>query len=300
MSFYDFLKNTFFLLLFIQFLPFLFMGIKKQYSRLWEPKTQVGVISLKGVLYNSAPYTKQFHEFFKDPDIKAILVTMDCSGSAAGTGQAIFREIMEYKKEYSKPVITLVENVCASGGYWIACATDNIIAPETALVGSIGAYFPYLFQLKDFIEQYKIKYNSVKAGAYKSTTDPFTDMTAAERSMLQQALDDTYAQFSESVASARKLSLSSIGEWADGKIFTGRQALALGLIDQVGSLQTAIRTLKEKALIEGEIEWVQSARRRTLWNYFFSGEDDDDGSLVSSAIQNVCTQLEQRCSTPRL
>lgn len=300
MSFFDYLKNIFFLLVFMQVLPFLFTGIRKQYSRFWEPKTSVGVISLKGVLYNSAPYTRQLHAFFKDPEIKAILIQMDCSGSAAGTGQAIFREIMEYKKEYSKPIITLVENVCASGGYWIATATDSIIAPETALVGSIGAYFPYLFQLKDFIEQYHIKYQSVKAGAYKSTTDPFTTMTPEERQMLQQALDDTYAQFSESVASARKLSLGTINEWADGKIFTGRQALNLGLIDHVGSLQTAIGVLKEKALIEGEIEWVRAQQPRNFWSYLFGNEEDDDGSFVASAVKNVCTQLEQQYSAPRL
>ncbi len=300
MSFFDYLKNIFFVLIFIQFLPFLLDGIRTQYGRYFEPKTSVGVISVKGVLYNSAPYTKQLYAFFKDPEIKAILLQMDCSGSAAGTGQAIFREIMEFKKEYSKPIITLVENVCASGGFWIATATDSIIAPETALIGSVGAYFPYLFQLKEFIEQYKIKYSSVKAGAYKSTTDPFTDMTPAERSHLQGVLDDTYDQFAQSVASARKLSLSTMNEWADGKIFTARQAIKLGLIDHVGSLQTAISVLKEKALIEGDIEWVQSSRPRSIWSYLLGQDDDEDGSFIASAVHNVCTQLEQRCSAPRV
>jgi protease-4 len=299
MSFSDILKNIFFLLVLLQFLPLLINGIRKQYSKYLEPTTQVGVVQLKGVLYNSAPYTKQLQSFFKDPAIKAILLDIDCSGSAAGTGQILFREIMEYKKEYAKPVVARVENVCASGGYWIACAADTIIAPETALIGSIGAYFPYLFQLKDFVEQYKIKYTSIKAGTYKAATDPFTNITDAERAMLQEALDDTYDQFAQSVASARKLSMSSIQDWADGKIFTGRQALKLGLIDHVGSPQTAVAVLKEKALIEGEIEWIQSARSKSFLSYLF-GSDEDDGSMVASAMNSAVTTLEQRISAPRV
>src|SRR5438046_70895 len=131
MSFFDYLKNIFIFLLIIQFLPPLFEGLRKQYSHYLEQKSRVAVISLNKVLYDSMPYIRQLHTFFKDKEIKAIVLRIDCPGTASGTGQAIHDEIISLKKEYIKPIIVQVENVCASGAYWIATAADYIIAPGT-------------------------------------------------------------------------------------------------------------------------------------------------------------------------
>lgn len=292
MKFFDLLKNIFLILIIIQFAPSLIEGIRKQYSHYIEPKTQVGIIEIKGLLTDSSSYIKQLHTFFKNTEIKAILLKMDCHGSASGTGQAIANELQQLKNEYHKPVVILVENVCASGGYWIASSADYIVAPTTALIGSIGSKFSYTFQLRDFIENYKVKYISLKAGAYKTAADPFVDMTPAEQAMLQSVLDDTYHQFTHSIAQARKLSLNKVNEWADGKIFTGHQALKLGLIDEVGSVHNAIKVIKDKALIEGDIEWIYPPKERSLLASLIG--KDDDGSFTESAMNGICGFLEQR------
>ena len=295
MTFYDYLKNIFLILIFLHIAPSLIDGIRRQYSRYLEPRTQVGVLKIKGVLYDSSYYTKHLYKFFKNPQIKAILIRMDCLGSAAGTGQTIFNEIQALKKEYPKPVITLVENVCASGGYLIACASDHIIAPASAVIGSIGSYFSNL-QLREFLEQFKVRYNIIKAGTYKTITDPFTDMTEEEKLLLQGIQNNAYDQFVQLVANTRKLTITKTSQWADGKIFTGQQALELGLIDEIGSGQNAIRVLKEKALIEGTIEWVKPQVKRGLFSFFGGTEQDDQESMFTNALHNICTMLETRYS----
>ena len=293
MSFFDYLKNIFLILILLQIAPPLLKSIKKQYEHYLEPRTQVAVIPIKGILYDSSSYIKLLHKYFKAPNIKAILLKMECAGSASGTGQALYNEIMELKKEYPKPVIVLVENMCASGGYLISCAADHIVAPAMATIGSIGVYLPYLFQLREFMEQYKVHYTPIAAGTYKSTTDPFIDITPEQKELLQSMVNDSYDQFINLVAKSRKLSITSAPEWADGKLFTGKQALKLGLIDEVGSAYNAIKVIKQKAMIEGEIEWVKEQPARGLLSSLLTGyQPDDNSSLLSSLIQKIYPMLK--------
>jgi protease-4 len=303
MKFFDILKNIFFLLIFLQFVPLLIDGIRKQYNQIVEPRTKVGVIMIDGVLSDSEPYTKQLTRYFKDPSIKAILIKMDSPGGAAGTGEAIYNEIISLKNapEYhKKPIVTLVENTCASGGYYIACASDYIIAPATSLIGSIGATFPNIFflHLHEFLAQHKIGYKPIYAGAYKNCIDPLTSATPEQEALLQGLLNDCYETFAQAVAKSRKLSLNAKDTWANGRIFTGKQAKDLGLIDENGSSYNAIKVIREKALIEGEIEWVKQPMP-SAFSQLFSGNNapDDDTSLLSSCVHDVCATLENRYCT---
>ncbi|MFC1842562.1 signal peptide peptidase SppA [Candidatus Dependentiae bacterium] len=282
MKFAEYLKTLFFLLLFLQFAPPLVKSIKKQYERMIVPKARVGLIKIKGILYNSDRYNKYLNKFFKDPKIKAILIKMDCPGGASGTAQSIYQEILSLKKKYNKPIVTLVENMCASGGYYIACATDHIIAPPSAVIGSIGTAFQYLFQLKEFIQSYKIGYKALTAGKYKTATDPFVDITEDQEKMLQGVLKSSYNQFTQDVSKSRKLTINDKNKWAEGRLFTGSQALSLGLIDAVGSPYTAIKVIREKALIDEkeEILWVKPPKK-TGFAKFFDDQENDEGSMFS-------------------
>lgn len=297
MKFYDYLKNIFLILLLLQLAPGLIKSIKNQYFSALEPKTAVGVLKLRGVLYDSTYYINQLTKYFKNDEIKAILLKIECPGSASGTGEIIFSELQTLKKLHPKPVIALVENVCASGGYWIACAADHIIAPSTAIVGSIGAYFPYLFQLQGFMEHHHIGYETIQAGSYKTMLDPFTNMTPEQQAYLQTVLDSSYKQFTQSVAHTRNLSLTNIHEWGDGKIFTGAQAHQLGLIDELGGAHQAIVAIKERAPIEGEIEFIHPPKKGGLWNLFSGDSAQENGSNISTSMMDgLCTLLEQRYS----
>lgn len=299
MTFYDYLKNIFLILIFLHLAPSLITGIRKQYSRYLEPRTLVGVLKIKGVLYDSSYHAKQLYSFFKNPQIKGILLRIDCPGGAAGTCQTIFHEIQTLKEEFHKPVITLVENACASGGYLIACASDHIISPASAVLGSIGSYFSNL-QLREFLEQFKVHYTTVKAGTYKTIANPFVDISQEDKIFLQNIQDNVYQQFVQHVAKARKLSLADISQWADGKIFTGQQALKLGLIDEIGSTQNAVKMLKEKALIEGEIEWVKPPVTPSFFNLFGKKEFGGNHSILTGILSHICTFLETRYTGTRL
>ncbi len=294
MSLSDILKNTLLILLLLQFAPSLIENIYTQYSHYIKPRTKVGLITLHETITSSAPYNKNLHTYFQDPEIKAILLKIDCSGGCSGSSQALHNDIKLLKKEYPKPLIVLVENTCASGAYYIASTADHIIAPGTALIGSIGACLPYLFHVKAFMEQFKITSTPIKAGAYKSCGDPFTDASAQEIALLQGVVTDTYQQFAADVAANRKLAMSTMTTWADGKVFSGRQALALGLIDELGSSYTAIKIIKEKALIEGDIEWVKPPQEST-WSTLLGTDKDTEGETMFSGMANaVCNYLETR------
>ncbi len=292
------LKNIAYIALFIILLPLiplLIGGIQQLYNRYIDPRCQVAVLPIKGILYDSTYYTKQLNRFFKDDAIKAVLLKIECAGSASGTGQALYNEILELKKTYPKPVIVLVENICASGGYYIASAADYIVASPMALVGSIGITMPYFFQFKEFAEYHKIKHVPLAAGDYKNSTNPFTQITPEQKQMLQSVLNDSYEQFAADIAERRHLSLDTKNEWANGKIFNGRQAFKLGLIDELGSATQAIQAIKHKSGITGDIKWIHAPSRTGIWA-LIGGQSDDEQTLVSSLANECVTIVENRYS----
>lgn len=293
-SFYTILKNFFFIIIILQLAPPLIQNIVRQYRYLIEWRTKVAVLPITGVLYNSESYCKKLHMLFEDNGIKAILIKIECSGGASGSSQTIFSELKALKQKYPKPVVVLVENICASGAYNIACAADHIIAPGSALVGSIGSSLPYLFNVKEVMEKFNIKYTPIIAGSYKNVANPFVDISKEEIALLQSVADDAYAQFIAEVSESRHLSLEKSKEWADGKIFTGRQAQKLGLIDEVGSLENAIQAIKKLAQFEGKIEWVYPPGKLSLWN-IFSGNtsQDQESAMYSTMASRVSSYLEQ-------
>jgi protease IV len=229
MTLFEAIKTVVITTLFLYIAPSLVESIKQQYIPLLEQRTQIAVTHIRQPLHHSATLIEQLHTFFKDPLIKGIVVKIDCSDAAAATSQTIFHDIRQLKKEYPKPIIALVENKCLSGAYLIASACDHIIAPESALIGSIG---------HDFISLAITEVNASKITAFDSLEL------------------DAYQQLTKHIALGRKLSLTTTANWAEGKIFTATQALALGLINEIGSLCTVIKIMKEKALIENEIQWI--------------------------------------------
>lgn len=266
----DTLKTVFFVLLLLQFAPPLLQNIKQQYTKLLEPRSQVGYLAIKGLLYDSAYYTKYLKKFFENQDIKAIVLKIECPGGASGTAEVISHEIDVLKREHPKPIIAYSENICASGGYYIAAATDFIIAAPSTLIGSIGTSIPAQFQLKEFIEQFKIHYELIKSGNYKATTDPFVDLTPEQKALLQGLANDSHQTFIEYVKKHRHaLAGSDTKEWAEAQLFTGRQAVQKKLIDQLGSKSDAVKKVKELGIIDGKIEWVKPEQEGGLFGMLF-------------------------------
>lgn len=285
----DYIKTMFFILIALQVAPPLIKNLKKQYLNFLEPSTKVAYLPIKGVIYDSHYYTKYLKAFFKDPSIKAVLLRIESPGSAAGSAEAIALELDNLKKEFPKPIIALSENICTSGAYYIAACADYIITTPSAFVGSIGTQIPYQFKLKEFIEQFKIYYQVIKAGEYKAVTDPFAPISPEQVAYLQALAEDSYQNFVEHIAHHRsRISASQKDIWANGKIFTGRQALTLGLIDAIGSRSTAVNHIKKVAIIEDKIEWVEPPTQRNFMS-LFTGQDNQEPELSHSIAHALIT-----------
>ncbi len=244
MTLLNLLRSLLLLTIILYIAPFFVDGIKQQYINLLEPQTPIGVISITKPFHNDSYSTKELHSFFKDPNIKGILIKINCAETSSGTSQSLFHDIRCLKKQHPKPIIALVENMCLAGAYLIASACDCIIAPESALIGNIGQTF-----------------------------STHTIQQATPENNAPNLENESYQQLIKQIALSRKLSLTTVANWADGKIFTGTQAIALGLINEIGSLCTVIKIIKEKALIEGEIKWVEhNHNQKHQLNILFSNE----------------------------
>ena len=294
----DILKAIFFIILILQFTPPLVETIRKHYHNLVEPRTKVAILEIKDIINSSAYYTHHLKSFFENPEVKAIILKINSGGGAAGSGQAIFNEIKLLQKQHPKTIITISENILGSAAYHVAAATDWVLCSPSTIVGSIGGYLPHQFKLKDFAERWKIRVELISAGKYKSVGDPFIETTPEQQQLLQSIADDAYIQFTSDIADARKLPLNKSDEWGDGKIFTGNQALKMGLVDEVGSWSNLLTRLKEKALIEGKIDWITPPHKSPLAEFLGMGSDheahEEQSTFYQKCAHAVIQELENK------
>lgn len=291
-KFFDYIKGLFFILLALQLLPALIKSFKSQYSDLINTKTKIGVINIKDALYEGDKYIKDLKDYFEDDAIKAIVLKINSPGGAAGTSQAIFNEIKNLQIKHKKYVVAFVENIAASGGYYIATASDYIISTPSALIGSIGSYIAHPV-FKHFIEQYKIKYEVIKSGDYKTVGNPFLEDTEPQKQMLQELSDNIYKQFVKDVATQRSKLSKNYNEWANGKIYSGEQALHLGLIDQLGSQSDISNALIKQAKLEGPFQWVTPKKKMNVLRMLLNPDEESNTGLISNIISQIISVYQK-------
>jgi len=284
----DLLKNTLLLLILLYIAPILITIIKNQYHTLLDHNTKVGVICIHEPVYEAQRFIHALTKMCKDPEIKAILLTIHCAGGHPGAAQALYHEIRALKKEYGKTIGTYIENVGTSSGYYIAAATDFIVATPAAFIGNIGIYIKQP-QLKDFINEHKINYSVTQTGTHRTVGDMFLEQTEQGQKMLQTLTDEIYQQFIHDIIQARpQLLLEKAHEWADGKTVTGATAVKLGLIDLVGSRSTAELLLRKCAPIDGDIVWIYSKNTTPIVNSLLNAEH-------TSHTESIILTLLHRC-----
>ncbi len=281
------LKNVFYLLLILQFAPSIISNLKKHISEAMVPSTEVALLEVKGLIDNSSFYVSKIHEYLKDPNIKGMLLKIESPGGLPASSQAIFNELKLFKEE--KPIVALIENVGASGGYYVACASDHIIANPSSLVGSIGGYMQ-LPNVKGLINDWHIKFNYIQSGKFKTAGSPLKDQTPEELEYLQGLSDNNYKRFVEDVAASRNLDIKQQDIWANGKVFTGDQAIKIKLIDEIGSQQAAINKIKELAKIDTEIKFIKPAKPSAFAKLF--GQEEGDVQ-VSNYSETTATFLSE-------
>jgi protease-4 len=287
-SFFDILKNLFWLLIILQFAPVIIANLKNTFEDIATPKAHIGYLNVNGIITDSTYYIKNIKKFLKTPYIKGLLVKIDSPGGLPGSAQTIFNEIKKFREK--KPAVAFIENVGTSAAYNVAIGCSYVVCAPSALVGSIGVWLQVPPNVQKLAEDWKIKFRNIQSGKYKTSGSPFKPMTEEEKKLLQSVSDDSYNQFVKDVAQNRGLSAKNHTKWADGKVFTGNQAFKLKLVDKVGSRQDAIDKLKKEAMIDREIKLVRPRRKSKFMRLF--GEDDYDSdpsfsSMVSSFIADV-------------
>jgi len=281
-SFTDYLKNFFFILLILQFAPSVISNLRTTVQELVVPKAKVGYMRIGGVIMDSAPYNKRLKEFADRDDIKALLIRMESPGGTPASSQSVYQELKKFAKK--KPVIVLVENLCASGAYYIASAANKIIANPSSLVGSIGVLLR-IPTLNKLIERWDVKMNYITSGKYKVMARPFKELADFEREHLQALSDDTYNQFVSDVAESSGLDKAQATTWADGKIFSGNQALKLKMIDSIGTFSDAEDELKKilKLKDDEEIKFISLKKRPSGLMRLLMGDEDYASNDVCSS-----------------
>jgi len=210
----------------------------------------VGVVEIEGAIADARNAIEQIRKFREDEDIKAIVVRIDSPGGAVGPSQEIYREIR--KTVTTKKVVASMGAVAASGGYYVACAADGIVANPGTITGSIGVIMGYtnFRQLLDKIGMVPVV---IKSGPYKDTGSPTREMRDDEREILQTITDDIHQQFVTAIAEGRNMAREKVAAAADGRIFTGEDAKAKGLIDRLGNFEDALEWAGELGGIDGPV-----------------------------------------------
>lgn len=226
-------------------------------------KPAVGVLEIEGTITESLPYLETIRQFEQDDKIKAVIVRLDSPGGKVGPSQEIYSALLRLKAK--KPLVASFGSLGASGAFYIGCAADTIYALPGTLTGSIGVIMEF-FDATEGLKRIGVTPNSITAGSLKDAGSPFKPMSESERVYFKDLVDDVHDQFIEAVSTSRKLKIETVRQLADGRVFTGRQAKAAGLVDRLGGLDEALEDAKKKARIEGEPRIVRSEGVEGVWD----------------------------------
>jgi protease-4 len=230
---------------------------------------KVAIIEVKGVIVDAQPTIEKLIQFRKNRNVKAIIVRVDSPGGGVGPAQEIYSEIKKAQRE--KKILVSVGSVAASGGYYIACAADKILANPGSITGSIGVIMESV-NVEDLLHKVGVQSVIVKSGKHKDIGSPFRAMTEEEKKLLQSVLDNVHDQFIRAVAEGRNLPVAEVRQLADGRIFSGEQAKDLGLVDELGTLQDTIALAAKMSGIQGEPEVIYPEKSRfSLLDFLFQG-----------------------------
>ena len=181
-----------------------------------------------------------------DSSVKAVILEVNSPGGSVVASDEMHDAILDFKRQTGKPVVVSMQDLAASGGYYISTAADDIVANKSTFTGSIGVILSLLNYSKA-AEKYGIKQNAITSGKFKEIGSPWKDLSPQEKDILQGLVDDSYNQFVGVVAKGRDLPEDKVRKIADGRIYSGRQAEKLGLVDKLGNLDTATEDARKLA-----------------------------------------------------
>src|SRR5436305_11860266 len=225
---------------------------------------RIGVVDLDGIILSPQPVVGQLKKFGDDSSIKAIILHVNSPGGGVAASEEIYREVKRIRTEKKKRIVVSIETVGASGAYYVASASDKIYADQGSIVGSIGVIAQWV-NYGDLLKWAKLKDVVLKTGEFKDTDNPARDLTPNEQAYMQGLIDNMFGQFVKAVADGRGMKFDDVKSIANGKVWTGEQAMSMKLIDSVGDFEAAVADTAKSVGIHGEPTLVHPEKdRRTL------------------------------------
>jgi protease-4 len=235
---------------------------------------KIGVVDLEGVIISPKIVVPQLKKFADDDSIKAIILHVNSPGGGVAASEEIYREVKRIRDEKKKRIVASIESVGASGAYYISSATNKIYADKGSIVGSIGVIAQWV-NYGDLLKWAKLKDVTMKAGEFKDTGNPARDMTPAEQAYLQGLIDNMHTQFINAVAEGRHVKSDDIRAIANGKVWTGEEAIGLKLVDQESDFEGAVKDTAKAVGIKGEPTLVHPEKdRKTVLDLLFGDISD--------------------------
>ena len=210
----------------------------------YSKKPKIALIKIEGVISDYYETVKTLNTVRKDKSVKAVVLKVDSPGGAVGASQEIYRAVEKLRKE--KPVIVSMGNVAASGGYYISAAATEIFANPGTITGSIGVIIQHVDFSKVF-DKLGIKVNNIKSGKNKDILYPNKPLTPEQKKLLEKTVLDVYNQFLDAIIKYRPIVKEVLKKYADGRVFSGRQAKMLNLVDKIGNIEDAIEEARKKS-----------------------------------------------------
>jgi protease-4 len=246
---------------------------------------RIGVVDLDGVILSPEPVVGQLKKFNDDSSIKAIILHVNSPGGGVAASEEIYREVKRIRDDKKKRIVVSIETVGASGAYYVSSASNKIYADNGSIVGSIGVIAEWV-NYGDLMKWAKLKSVVLKTGEFKDPGNPTRDLTPAEQAYMQSLIDNMFGQFIQAVADGRGMKFDDVKSIANGKVWTGEQALSMKLIDNVGDFEAVVKDTAKSVGISGEPTLVHPEKdRKTLLDLLLGD--------VSQYLPDTTKMLEQ-------
>jgi len=255
---------------------------------------KVALVELNDPIIASQDLVRQIKKYRDSRSVKAIVFRIESPGGGVAASQEIYEEVKK-TRDSGKPIVVSMGAVAASGAYYISCGATRIVANPGTLTGSIGVIFEFL-HFNELMKKLGIDESTFKSGNLKDSGSPFRKVTPEDRKYFQGLIADVYDQFVDVVAKERKMSVSYVKKYADGRVFTGREAKKLGFVDTLGTLEDAVSIAAKLAGIHGKPRVIKEYHHRTLFDKLFGDTVTDVAGLRDEIMHQPIIQY--RFTTP--
>jgi len=246
---------------------------------------KIALVELKGVITTSEDIVRQLKKYRDQSSVRAILLRIDSPGGGVVASQEMYEEVRKVR-ESGKPVVVSMGAMAASGGYYVACGASYLVANRGTLTGSIGVISEFL-QLQELLGKVGVDFKTIKSGKLKDAGSSSRRMTEEDQRYFQQLIDNVHGQFRHVVQTERELDSLAVVSLSDGRVFTGEQAVEVGLVDTLGTYEDAVQIAAEIAGIEGEPTLIRERKVRSFWE-----------SVVNEATHEVAAAAKEALDWP--